>query len=129
MVAGPVSAAATSAPGVKPNVVGGLDCNGLSPIQRPVKLTSVCTDPKGSDGGRFSDNGHYIGHDEPIVRFMSNRSGSGNDVTWTERLPLDPPKAPTVGQPGSDRTHWFELSVAPWFTMALCNPRSYPYTP
>jgi hypothetical protein len=41
MVAGPVSAAATGAPGVKPNMVGGLDCNGLSPIQRPVKLTSV----------------------------------------------------------------------------------------
>jgi hypothetical protein len=129
MVAGPVSAAATGAPGVKPNAVGGLDCNGLSPIQRPVKLTSVCSDPKGYDGGRFYDNGHYIGHDEPIVRFMSNRSGSGNDVTWTERLPLDPPKPPTVGQPGSDRTHWFELSVAPWFSMALCNPRSYPYTP
>ena len=128
-VTGSVPAAARSAPGVKPNAVGNLDCNGFSPIQRTVKLTGACSDPKGYDGGRFYDNGHYIGHDEPIVRFLSNRSASGNDVTWTERLPLDPPKAPTVNTPGSDRTHWFELSVAPWFSMALCNPQSYPYTP
>src|SRR5712691_10474415 len=114
---------------VAPGKAGGLDCNGFSRIQRSVKLTGVCTDPKGYDGGRFYDNGHYIGHDEPIVRFMSSRTGSGNDVTWTERLPLDPSGPPTVGKPGSDVTHWFELSVAPWFSMALCNPQSYPYTP
>jgi hypothetical protein len=122
-----VAAARTSR--VAPGKVGGLDCNGFSRIQRPVKLTGICTDPKGYDGGRFYDNGHYIGHDEPVVRFMSNRAGSGNDVTWTERLPLDPSARPTVANPGSDVTHWFELSVAPWFSMALCNPQSYPYTP
>jgi hypothetical protein len=38
------------------------------------------------DEGRFSDNGHYIGHDEPDLTFLSNRPGSGNDVTWTETL-------------------------------------------
>src|SRR5258708_21915061 len=114
---------------VSPNKVGTLDCNGFSAIQRPVKLTSICTDPKGYDGGRFYDNGHYVGHDEPIVRFMSNRAGSGNDVTWTERLPLDPSRERTVQTPGSDITHWFDLSVAPWFSMALCNPESFPYTP
>ena len=114
---------------VAPHAVGALDCNGFSPIQRTVKLTGACTDPKGYDGGRFYDNGHYIGHDEPIVRFMSSAAGSGNDVTWTERLPFDPAANPTVAQPGSDVTHWFELSIAPWFSMALCNQRSYPYTP
>jgi len=114
---------------VAPAKAGSLDCNGFSRIQRPVKLTGICTDPKGYDGGRFYDNGHYIGHDEPIVRFMSSQAGSGNDVTWTERLPLDPAARPTVANPGSDVTHWFELSVAPWFSMALCNPQSYPYTP
>ncbi len=115
--------------GVSPKPVGGLDCNGFSSIQKTVKLTGACADPKGNDEGRFTDNGHYVGHDEPIVRFISKRSGSGNDVTWTERLPNDPSAAPTVTHPGSDVTHWFELSVAPWFSMALCNPRSYPYTP
>ncbi len=114
---------------VAPHAVGALDCNGFSPIQRTVKLTGACTDPKGYDGGRFYDNGHYIGHDEPIVRFMSSAAGSGNDVTWTERLPFDPAADPTVAHPGTDVTHWFELSIAPWFSMALCNQRSYPYTP
>src|SRR5262245_46962217 len=85
---------------IAPNQVGGLDCNGFSRVQRSVKLTSLCTDPKGYDGGRFYDNGHYIGHDEPIIRFMSSRDGSGNDITWTEQLPMDPPRQPTVGTPG-----------------------------
>jgi len=32
----------------------------------------------------------------------------------------------SVANPGSDITHWFELSVAPWFGMALCDQYSYP---
>ncbi|MCW2492653.1 MAG: hypothetical protein JWN47_2017 [Frankiales bacterium] len=127
------SSAQTSHPnasrhGVRPAPVGLLDCNGLSPIQRTVKVTGACSDPRGYEGGRFYDNGHYIGHDEPIVRFLSNRSGSGNSTSWTETLPRDPKAAPTVQTPGKDVTHWFELSVAPWFSMALCNSRSYPLT-
>jgi hypothetical protein len=105
-----------------------LDCNGFSRIQRPVKMTSVCSDPKGYEGGRFFDNGHYIGHDEPIVRFLSDEPGSGNHTVWRETLPRSPQHRPTVNNPGSDYTHWFELSVAPWFSMALCNSRSYPLT-
>jgi hypothetical protein len=50
-------------------------------------------------------------------------------VTWTETLPKDPKASPTVANPGRDVTHWFELSVAPWFSMALCNPQSYPQNP
>src|SRR5579863_632301 len=121
------SAAARSSRHVASNAIGALDCNGFSPIQRSVKISGACTDPKGYDGGRFYDNGHYIGHDEPIIRFLSSRPGSGNDITWTEQLPRDPAQAPTVATPGSDVTHWFELSLAPWFSMALCNPESYPY--
>ena len=93
-----------------------------------LKTTGACSDPRGYDGGRFYDNGHYIGHDEPIVRFLSDRPGSGNSTTWTETLPRDPHAAPTVKTPGSDVTHWFELSIAPWFSMALCNSRSFPLT-
>jgi hypothetical protein len=112
--------------GVSPRPVGGLDCNGFSPIQRTIKLTGVCTDPKGYDGGRFYDNGHYIGHDEPITRFMSNAPGSASSVVWRETLPLEPADNPTVQHPGSDVTHTFELTVAPWYGMALCNAESYP---
>jgi hypothetical protein len=115
---------------------GALDCNGFSTIQQSIKPTGACTDVRGfpgienanNDDGRFFDNGHYIGHDEPDLTFLSNRPGSGNDVTWEETLPTDPAAAPTAGDPGNDVTHWFELSVAPWFSMALCNPYSYPQT-
>src|SRR5438105_3642530 len=115
---------------------GALDCNGFSTAQKSIKPTGVCTDVRGFPGdtafnqdNRFYDNGHYIGHDEPDMTFLSNAPGSGNDVSWTETLPMDPAAAPTVNTPGSDVSHWFELSVAPWFSMALCNSESYPLTP
>ncbi|MDQ6806647.1 MAG: hypothetical protein M3065_17155 [Actinomycetota bacterium] len=113
---------------------GGLDCNGNSPIQQAVHVTAACTDVRGAanvsnantDEGRFYDNGTYIGHDEPDMAFFSNRHGSGNEVTWAETLGQDPAAAPTVNTPGSDVAHWFELSIAPWFSMNLCDPKSYP---
>jgi hypothetical protein len=40
--------------------------------------------------GWFYENGKYIGHDEPSMRFISNQPGSGDNVTFTERLPLEP---------------------------------------
>jgi hypothetical protein len=130
------AAAAKPTSSVKPAARGALDCNGFSPVQQSIKPTAVCTDVRGFagienanvDDGRFFDNGHYIGHDEPDLTFLSTKPGSGNDVTWTETLPMDPAADPTVDTPGSDVTHWFELSVAPWFSMALCNPYSYPQT-
>jgi hypothetical protein len=114
---------------VRPNAVGELDCNGLSPVQRPVRPGMMCADPRGSWGGRFYENGHYLGHDEPSVRYLSNVPGSGNDVTFTEQLPKDPKALPTVRHPGSDVTHWFELSIAPWFSIDVCDPNSAPLTP
>jgi len=126
----PASAGASA--GVSPNSAGMLDCNGLSKIQTTVRASHVCSDPRDIYDGkstRFDDNGHYIGHDEPIIRFLSRRHGSGSDITWIEQLPRDPGRLPTVANPGHDRTHWFELSIAPWFSMALCNPDSYPLAP
>jgi hypothetical protein len=122
------SVARTAAHSVRPNRVGELDCNGHSTIQRPVTRRLSCTDVRGILGHyhRFYDNGHYIGHDEPSIRFLSNRPGSGGNVTFTETLPRDPAAMPTVNHPGHDVTHWFELSVAPWFGMSICDPRSYP---
>lgn len=131
------SAAAGTTTGYTPAARGALDCNGWSPVQKTIKASGACTDIRGFPGvdnennwnSRFWDNGHYIGHDEPDLTFLSNRPGSGNDVTWTETLPMDPTAAPTVIKPGSDVTHWFELSIAPWFSMALCNAESYPQLP
>jgi hypothetical protein len=122
---------------IAPNPVGALDCNGFSPIQHAIKASLACTDVRGlaninnanTWGGHFYDNGHYIGHDEPDMTFNSTKAGSGNTVSWSETLPTDPVKLPTVKTPGSDVAHWFELSVAPWFSMALCNGNSYPLLP
>jgi hypothetical protein len=127
-VRAPLPGARPSA-GVRPNAVGELDCNGFSPIQRPAKPGLVCADPRGPDGGRFYDNGHYIGHDEPEVRFISSRPGSGSNVTITETLPRDPVALPTARTPGHDVTHWFELTNSPWLSMAACDPDSDPLTP
>ena len=121
---------------VAPHATGGLDCNGMSPAQKTVNI-KVCTDIRGMKGvnndytwgGRFYDNGRYIGHDEPLIRFMSGRNGSGNNVVWHETLGTDPAQPPTVKTPGHDRTHFAELTIAPWFGMALCNPFSYPLLP
>jgi hypothetical protein len=121
--------ATTAAAGVKPNAVGELDCNGFSAIQKNVKISRLCSDPRGYEGSRFYDNGHYVGHDEPTIQFLSKAPGSGNNVTWTETLSKDPAALPTVTHPGRDVTHNFELSAAPWFSMALCNPDSFPQTP
>ena len=123
----PAHAAATQS--VKPNAIGLLDCNGLSRSQKPVKDGIACQDPKGSWDGRFYENGHYIGHDEPSVRFISNQPGSGDTVTYAEQLPVDPAARPTVAKPGHDVTHMFELTPAPWFSIDVCDPDSTPLNP
>ena len=122
---------------VAPHRVGALDCNGMSPLQSTIESAKACTDIRGilnstspyMDDGHFYDNGRYIGHDEPDTRFLSGIRGSGNNVVFRETLGRDPKGAPTVKVPGRDRTHWVELSIAPWFSMALCNQFSYPLTP
>jgi hypothetical protein len=130
----PAAASVTAAPKYVPNSVGELDCNGYSTVQKELRAFN-CTDIRGGKkatpwtwGGRFYDNGHYIGHDEPDVGFNSSAPGSGNNVTWTITLGRDPKGAPTDANPGHDVSNWFELSPAPWFSMALCDPNSYPLT-
>lgn len=122
---------------LKPShVAGNLDCNGFSTIQKTIMAPKACTDVRGgwmrtknTWYHRFYDNGHYIGHDEPDMSFFSSRPGSGNSVNWSETLPNDPAALPTVSTPGSDVTHNFELTIAPWFEMDLCDGTSYPQLP
>jgi hypothetical protein len=114
---------------VAPNSFGELDCNGLSPVQHPAKPAIQCLDPRGSDEGRFEDNGQYIGHDEPSVRFLSSQPGSGANTTLTERLPVEPAALPTTVHPGNDVTHTFELTIAPWLSTDVCDPNSTPMLP
>jgi hypothetical protein len=112
---------------VAPNPVNELDCNGASPKYGTVRqLASNCTDPlRVYDGKatRFYDNKRYIGHDEPSVKFISSNPGSGNTMTYLQKIPVDPRVAPT---PSGSVTDYGELSVAPWFGLPICDPKSYP---
>jgi hypothetical protein len=102
-----------------------LDCNATF-------FKKLCADPHGKpDEGylsRFRDpiTGAYVGHDEPSVKFISSRVGSGNTMTYGMRLSTDPAKAPTAS---GSVTHYGELSVAPWFGLPMCDPNSYPQNP
>ncbi len=104
-----------------------LDCNATV-------LERMCTDPHGkttSNGeyaGRFYDpqTHAYVGHDEPSVKFISGRKGSGNTFSYGMRLAVDPRKAPTAS---GSVTDYGELSVAPWFGLPICDPQSYPQNP
>jgi len=114
--------------GVAPNAVNELDCNGWSEKYGTVRKLagSTCVDPiqiKNGKAYRFEDNEHYIGHDEPSVKFISNTPGSGNTMTYLTKLPVDPKQAPT---PSGSVTNYGQLSVAPWFGLPLCDPKSYP---
>jgi hypothetical protein len=130
------AAAAQGTSSYTPAATGELDCNGFSPVQKELRA-NLCTDIRGdlgydnsnTWGGRFYDNGHYIGHDEPDATFLSNQPGSGGNVTWTVTIGRDPFLPATDLHPGRDVSHWFELTPAPWFSMAICDPNSYPQTP
>ena len=121
--------AATGA--VTPNPANELDCNGWSPKYKAVaaKAGSLCTDPIKILNGkatRFADNGWYVGHDEPSVKFISSQPGSGNTMTYVMKLSRDPRAAPT---PSGSVTDYGQLSPAPWFGLPICDPKSYPQNP
>ena len=124
--------ATTAATGaVAPNPVNELDCNGWSAKYGTVRKLAgdLCTDPisiKNGKAGRFIDNKWYIGHDEPSVKFISNKPGSGNTMTYLMKVSRDPAKAPTANGKVVD---YGQLSVAPWFGLPICDPKSYPQNP
>ena len=67
---------------VAPNATNELDCNGWSAKYKTVRKLAgdLCTDPVKGKADRFVDNGWYVGHDEPSVKFISSASGSGNTM-------------------------------------------------
>ena len=122
---------ATTPGTVAPNPINELDCNGWSASYETVRKHAgdLCTDPikvVNGTGNRFTDNGWYVGHDEPSVKFISGAPNSGNTMTYLVRMPVDPKQTPTLSL---SVTHYGELSVAPWFGLPLCDPQSYPQNP
>jgi uncharacterized repeat protein (TIGR01451 family) len=65
---------------------------------------------------------YYIGHAEPTVKFFSNAGASGNNVQWKFKLPATDPAPNQTGTSVAN----FELDIAHWFSMALCDPNSSP---
>jgi hypothetical protein len=108
----------------RPAPTGGLDCNGFSPVQRPVKQGLPCTEIAANDEEGFEDNGHYVGHDEADIGFFSTKHGSGNSASYNIQLPIDPHLPPTGTFDG--RVWDFQLRIAPWFGMTMCDNESYP---
>ncbi len=116
---------------VAPNATNELDCNGWSKEYHAVRKLAgdLCTDPVkvvDGKGSPFVDNGWYVGHDEPGIRFISNTPGSANTMTYLVKLPVDPRRAPT---PTGSVTNYGQDSIAPWFGLAMCDPNSYPQNP
>jgi hypothetical protein len=118
---GKTSAVSASA-GVAPKPTNLLDCNGYSTEYKEVKkdLDGLCTDPRGTWSGRFEDNGVYIGHDEPSVKFISSAPGTGNTMTYVNTLGKDPHGKPTTSPHGKTVSDYAELSLAPWFGLPIC---------
>ncbi len=126
-----LATAGPAAASVAPKAANELDCNGWSSGYQAVKpdLGGLCTDPiavKNGKATRFIDNGWYVGHDEPSIKFISNKPGSGNQMTYFMQLPIDPTATPTAS---GSVTNYGELSLAPWFGLPICDPHSYPQNP
>ena len=111
--------ASSSSPALGPSApsVGELDCNGHSGIQNPISSALQCAHPRGA-AGVFEDNHHYVGHDEPEMRFISDRSGTGNAMTYSLILPRESTSANGVPS--------YENYITFWLGMAICDNNSYP---
>src|SRR4051812_4156051 len=104
----------------------GSDCNGLGAGAAAGSVPNYgCTEIRRSKSGeRVEVNGSYVGHDEPLVAYYSDKPGSGNDVQFRVKLPIDPPKPPSGTLTGNVST--FQLYPAFWFSMILCDSESFP---
>jgi hypothetical protein len=123
---------------VAPNpLTNNMDCNGWSSAYQLATpaMRMRCVDPiapfaqpgYNNAHGRFYDNGHYVGHDEPTVKFISGVAGSGNNMTYFQELPVDPAGAPTSSPSANPTVSVYnELSPAPWFGLPMCDSNSYP---
>ena len=117
---------------VAPNPVNELDCNGWSAKYGTVRKSAgdLCTDPikiVNGKANRFIDNDWYVGHDEPSVKFISSRTGSGNTMTYLMKMPGGPAPGPAPRPAGSPTTP--SCPSRPGSACPVCDPKSYPQNP
>jgi hypothetical protein len=86
----------------------------------------ICVHPTQEIIDQAHANGYpyYIGHAEPTLLFFSNSGTSGYNMKWKFSLPATDPN-PT--QDGTTSVANFELYIALWTGLALCDPNSKPY--
>src|SRR6478609_5229555 len=102
---------------------GAAQAAGFGKLAGPLCQTqlSLCAD---APPGTFGED-TYVGHDEPSVEFKSGVPGSGNDMTYTVTLPVDPKQQPNAS--GAGGTTWnFQLRPTFWFGVTLCDTESAP---
>jgi len=111
---------ALQAAAARPAASSGPKAAGVSGYDEPlcVSHSSLCADAYDNPAGE------YVGHDEPSIEYKSGQPGSGNDMTYTVRLPDDPPLKPKAD--GSGGTWNFELRPTFWFGLTLCDSESAP---
>lgn len=66
---------------------------------------------------------YYVGHDEPSTLFYSNQAGAGNQMRYGLTLPSDPSPSNPLNP---NKSFNFQLHIAFWFGMAMCDTQSYP---
>ncbi len=120
------SGAAVSNVAASASGASNLDCNGFGAgpaVANPVNYG--CTEIRRTSPDEPAEvNGHYVGHDEPLIGYYSDKRGSGNDLQVRMKLPVEPPRPPTGNL--SDPTSTFMLYPAFWFSMVLCDTESFP---
>ncbi len=103
------------------SVAEGHDCND------PDSHDRACTELAPEVIARLKANGYpyYLGHAEPTAEYFSRAGASGYNMQWKFQLPAG---EPTPTQDGT-KTNNFELYIAQWLGLALCDPNSNPYGP
>ena len=82
---------------------------------------ATCTETWDSE--KVFGEDQYVGHDEPSLLFYSNTPGSGNNVQYQMILPTEPSAHSPLSR---GKAYDFQLHIAPWFGMTLCDTQSYP---
>jgi hypothetical protein len=102
-----------------------LTANYVADCNDPDSYNPACIHPSEAvmADARAKGYKYYVGHAEPTIEFFSTAATSGSNMQWQLKLPATDP---TPTQSGSSVAN-FELTIADWIGLVLCNPNSRPY--